>query len=234
METFSLDNILNREIELEETFWTHDQSTNTTIQTFTFPRDMLNVFIKEKMRGFKYFKSDIRLTFRMNSNALNLGTIMIAVNPDHLYDPVWDNVADCYDLSGYPHLIMSASTNDTCSIDLPFVFQNRFLDMASDPWETQIGQVKIKVLNALRSVNPANLQQAEIVTTAQFINPTLVLPLPVKVSSHASEAELKAQNFSISNTLNNMSMLTSSIQHPSLKPYTDGFKQLAHIASIWI
>jgi hypothetical protein len=219
------------------------QASNTLLATFNFP-DVLftQSFIQDKIEDFTYFKGGVRMTFRMVSNKFTYGKIMA------VYHPRWDDFSvnnpfsDVRQLSGLPHVLISASAGEAVSFDFPFINPNRALKTI-DYVAGEMGAIRLYVLNALTDINLATAS-AKIFTTAQFLEPKLFLPFTIesKVFLESkrgnSEAIRKTEEGCISSALDAMTDVASVLevvpfvsQYANLfgrvsRPLTNTFKRL--------
>jgi hypothetical protein len=99
--------------------------------------------------------------------------------------------------SGYPHVLVSATSSETVYMDVPFVYPRRYA-LLSPSWDELVG-IKITVLNPLSSVEEDDIS-ATVIVTAQMLDCELFYPI-APVSLQSNEAELKSSDQVISNSL---------------------------------
>lgn len=231
MEEYNLNAALQREYLIGIYNWADSAAAGTALTTINFPGALFNQpFISEKLANFKFFKGGIRLFVRIASNRFLYGKLMVIFNPTN---NIGKNIAstDLEYLSGFPHMLVSASSNEAAIFDLPFVSQYRALDMAN--YQTgEMGGVKIVVLNPLTDVQ-GNAATVQVCVFAQFLDAKLMLPMDyIPTSNPKVESRNKSAKGIISGTLEAAQPLASALERiPFVAPYATTFKRLSKPAS---
>ena len=176
LETFDLSEILNREYPINTFGWQTNQARNFTIGTQDFPGVLFTQqFISDKIKNFRGFRGGIRVTARVTSANVNYGAIMMAYVPNPTADAYYGGrVADLDHLSGFPHVILSAAQSNTAVLDIPFIYNQRFIDLRNYT-SSSMGRVIYRVLNPLTNVF-GDVTDVEIFTTAQFVEAEVMVP----------------------------------------------------------
>lgn len=175
METFDLNGVLRREYPLGNVSWGTSAGLGTLLQFYNLPEVIFSQpFINEKLRDFRLFRGGIRLTFRLAANKFLYGKLLIYTNPMPNVAPN-NGELNAYIASGYPHVILSASANDACVFDIPFISDKRALDLANY-FTNEIAEVRIKVLVPLIDVQSNSVTSTQIFVTGQLLDPEVFLP----------------------------------------------------------
>nr|WPV63396.1 MAG: capsid protein [Jingmen bat picorna-like virus 3] len=235
MEVFRLSEVLNREYPLATIPWTSSHASNTGIGFYNFPEVIFNqTFIAEKIRNFRNFKAGVRVSIRMSSTQFNYGRIMCAYIPDVVDDPYYDDrTATLEILSGFPHVIVSASSSEIAVLDIPFIHFNRAIDVTSTDSGKRMGQIRFKVLNPLTNINGV-ATTADIFVTAQFINTELYVPYTPTSNKrrdphyHTKESVAKSKEGIISGALQSAADTAAKIEKA---PFIDKLSSLYKVGS---
>lgn len=176
IETFDLSEILNREYPLNTYSWSTAGASNFTIGFQDFPGALFaQSFIADKIKNFRGFRGGIRVTARITSANVNYGCVMMAFVPDPTADAYnGGRTVDIDHLSGFPHVLLSASQSNTAVLDIPFIYAQRFIDLRNFTTSC-LGRVIYRVVNPLTNVF-GDVTDVEIFTTAQFVEAEVMLP----------------------------------------------------------
>lgn len=230
METFTLDQVLNREYPVATITW--NTGAVGELAAINFPDVLFNKpFIADKLRDFRLFKGGIRLSVRVGASQFLYGKIMVS------YDPMTYNnsrrtglstgSAALYTNSGYPHILISASASEAGILDVPFINDKRALDIPNY-LTGEMGTFRIHVLNELRNIL-AEPGSCTILVTAQFINAKVFLPhdrfVPQSKRHNTKEADNKAYRHTISQKYENSFAETAGIAVTKLvRPVEDFYE----------
>jgi hypothetical protein len=244
METFDLNRVIQREYAMAPITWTTASASGTLLATYNFPDALFQIpFIQQKINDFRYFRSAVRMTFRMTTTRFLYGKLMVAFQPTPQLTPF--PPTSVFNWSSYPHILISASAGESAVLDIPYVSQNRGLDLENF-LTNEMASIKVYVLNPLTDVmgEPAN---AQVFVTAQFIDAELWLPhdqgtLPgmAMVETQSSrahirrrvEADKKSTLGTVSDKLEDMSAMTSAIKSVSSKSVSDNLYDMATTAGV--
>jgi hypothetical protein len=232
MESFNVDDSLNREYPIGNITWTSTQGLNTALATFNFPDVLFSQsYIQNRLKDFQYFRGSIRITVRVVTNQFLYGSCMICFAP---YPTLYNIPSeDVIKMSGYPHMLVSASSADAASMDIPFICKDRVIDISN--YEVgQMAQVNVTVLAPLTDAVNNSAVSTTMFFTAQFVDAEVYLPITLTSSYSKSrrEADKKSSSGIISNALNSMSDIASSVKTvPFLSPYADMFNSIAQPAA---
>jgi len=231
MESFNVDDSLNREYPIGTINWNSSQARDTGLITFNFPDVLFNQsYIQNRLKDYQYFRGSIRITARVVTNQFLYGACIMCFAPY----PTEYNVpnSSLIDMSGYPHILLSASAGDAATFDIPFICKDRVIDITN--YEIgQMAQVNVAVAVPLIDAVNASVVQTTIFFTAQFVNAELFLPVTL-TSSHTKgkEANNKSRSGIISNVLNEVSDVVSTVGTvPFLAPYASMFNAVSRPAS---
>lgn len=232
MKSYELNAAIRREYPLNTLSWTTSEGIGTELDSYLFPEVLFNQpYLNDKLKDFRYFRGGVRLTFRVVANRFLYGKLLIAYTPTFNYNDAFDyspstNTEYVKYLSGYPHMLISASSSDVAIFDIPFVSNKRAIDMLSVA-VGELAKVKVVVLNPLTSANE-DIQTTNVFVTAQFLEPEVFLPniTPGFIIQSKSEALSKSKQGIISSALESTKMMASGIYNVASDPvYTEMFKR---------
>lgn len=188
LETFDLSEILNREYPISTFTWSTSQAAYTSLGFQDFPSALFTQsFIADKIKNFRGFRGGIRVTARVTSANVNYGSIIMAFVPDTASDPYNGGRISSLDrLSGFPHVILSASQSNTAVLDIPFIYSQRYIDLLNYTAGC-LGRVYYRVFNPLTNVF-GDITDVEVFTTAQFVEAEVMIPFSPQSNPQRSKA----------------------------------------------
>lgn len=229
METFDLSEVLKREYELSSFTWSSVSPTNTYVASYNFPEDLLaQPFIADKIRGFRNFVTGIRVSFRMSSNTFNYGRLMVVYRPDVGDDVFYTRRATTIEqISGFPHIIVSASSSEVGVFDIPFVLNRRALDRSATSDPQALGTLSVIVLNPLTNTYGV-ASNVTVFVTAQFVD--FKMYVPYAPTSGMEESIDKSKNNIISGVLEKTADIASMVKSvPFVSGYASAYEGTARI-----
>lgn len=173
MERFTLDDVIQREFQIDTFTWNTSDAANTLKASYSFPGILFaQAFISEKIKDFRFFRGSLRVSMRIVSNKFLYGKLVMFYWPilssTHLPPNTLKQASSC------PHVIGSASAGDAIVFDIPFVYNQRVLDLANFA-ANGMGIVYVKVMNPLTDVM-GEVSTAQVFVTAQFRDAELFYP----------------------------------------------------------
>jgi len=160
--------VLERVYRLATLSWTPGMAN----QAFTFPGPLVNTLIANYLAPFRYFRAGIKLQIRMNSTPYHQGALMVSSlptidaavgSPTTLWNP--------YVLSGFKPVVLSASTQDSCVIEFPYLNPVPWLSVSTLSTSAAIGTILISELNELTSTSTGVPASVELLVFGSFTNP---------------------------------------------------------------
>lgn len=260
MQVTSLDDFLCRTYPLAPILWDTSKAAGTLLQTLSFPYTLLNEYpqLVDKMKDWGYFRAGVRLTFRVNATKFLYGSLMCSWEPNANFNELTSISRNIYVSSGYPHIIISASSANSISVDIPFVYPTMGISLVGPLIPNSIGEVDIAVLAPLVDIS-ANTGTATLLVTAQFLEPRVWMPfsntitltpptakenfepiiaqsLLVKArkgyAARAQEASEKAEKGVVSSFLDSTMPIANVLEKvPVVGEYSKIYKTVADIAS---
>jgi hypothetical protein len=181
METYNLSDVLNREYNVYTLSWSSSSAIGASLLALEFPSILFaQTFIAQKLDDFRYFKAGIRVSMRVSASSFLYGKLLVAYMPAPDVDAYYNSSNDIYNISGFPHVLLSASSSETVVFDIPFISKYRALDLNSYT-SGEMGQFKFVVMNPLTNIeNTAST--AKVFITAQFLDAEVFLPHTLNVS----------------------------------------------------
>jgi len=233
MEIFTLDSSILREYQIATTPWTTSQTQGTMLTYIDFPSALFNqAFIKQKIDDFTYFRAGIRLSVRLAATTFTYGKIIVAYVPDPL-NTRFNTVPTSYiTLSSYPHMLVSATASEVAVMDVPFISPKR--GIRTDTTNVcEMGRFYIMVLHPLFDIN-AVVNSANLLITAQFLEPELWLPQTVVLQSGRRNLEARAKSASgvvSADKVASVGERALMIFKRTVRPYADLFTSVASTAA---
>jgi len=160
--------VLERVYRLTSITWTPGMAN----QNYTFPNLLVNTVVANYLLPFRYFRGGVKLQIRMNSTPYHQGALMVSTLPTidasvGSTTTLWNK----YVLSGFKPVVLSASTQDSCVIDLPYLNPVPWLSVLSLGSSSAIGTIVVSELNELTSTSPSVPTSVELTVFASFTNP---------------------------------------------------------------
>lgn len=135
-------------------------------QTFKFPDDLFSLTpISDYLSIFQYFRAGVRIQFKMNSTPYHQGALIVGALPicNTNFYTVWM-------LSGMKPVVLSASVQDSATIDLPYLNPVPWLTLPAPP-TCAIGSFTLAELNPLITSSPSIPASVTVTVLASFLNP---------------------------------------------------------------
>jgi len=223
-EIFDFNDTLNREYLIDSALWTTDMASGTIIGPYLFPKVLFDQqFIKDKIKDFRYFKGGVRFTVRVAASKFVYGKIAVGFEPISTGLSLYPNV---YQLSGSPHVIVSASASEAVVFDVPFISMFRAVDLRNfDPDE--IGRFTMMVMNPLKDITGA-ANNARVLVTAQFLEGQVFLPHDfvtesgrMSTVSKGAEGRAKSSSGHVGATLEDPAALASGLEETAIDKVTE-------------
>jgi len=116
---------------------------------------------------FKYFRAGVRIQIKLNSTPYHQGALIVGTGPTlDLSTSVWNP----YTLSMMKPIVLSASVQDSCTIDLPYINPGPWMQYTPFP-SCGIGSFAIQELNELITTSTSVPASVEVLVYASFLNP---------------------------------------------------------------
>lgn len=166
------------------------------IQATTAPTFQVNTNLVDKLSSFRYFRSKVKVSIRINATKFHYGLIGVTWLP-HYYS-VNSGINSEFPYKNYDvfqamnnnAMIMSANDTSTLEFEIPWVTPYQYLDLqryaddtTNPSWESFIGQVQIWVLNPLRNAQASGTASVRVSVQAQFVDPVVTGMVPFKYIS---------------------------------------------------
>lgn len=177
MQVFYKDKVLARPYNIATYSWVTSQANGFFFTGLDFPSVLLNqAFIANETSFFKWFRGAIRVSIRVVSTPNNSGRIIVCWHPNTLKLPSSDYFRHVLTASGVPHVLLGAASGETKIIEIPWVVNERMLNLDSSDVLYSMGTIEIGVLNPLTNVY-GEVSNAQILVTAEFVTPELMMPI---------------------------------------------------------
>jgi hypothetical protein len=137
--------LLNKPYQIAQFSWTNVWAGDQIV----LPDALINIpTIQNVLKRFRYYRANIKLEFKLTTTQFHQGSIIIG------WLPCWDSTAPAPtlpQLSGMNASVLSASTQDSLSIEIPYLSPNAWMDVQAGviALDDRHSTVFIKPLNAL-------------------------------------------------------------------------------------
>lgn len=234
------DKMLSRLMELGTLTWSVGDPATVTGP----PRWKLNPFtalstlpvFEDILQWYLYMRSDVEISFRINTNQFYAGALMITSCPgDLVINSGTDAPAGIQTRSYLPTVVLSAQKQDTATIHLPWAWNQRFISItdvqAMDPFI--MWSVYVDILSPLVATVSSPLA-VSVAVMARFMNPKLFLPFVFTSSGKASEKParpktiLEPRRMAITKTVHHQSSATTK---KFAVPQKKGVRSVVHVAA---
>lgn len=187
----TLDKVLSRTYPIGTLSWVHSDGVGTLLGTYSFPHDLLNPTILDRMVHYQFFRAGIEVSIRLNTTMFHSGLLMVSYLP-HYPEPsvstVFDKLSNMWAASGNNVMTISANTQETVTFRIPYIAPSAYWDM--DQTTEGYGffaTVKIFVLYPLLSGVGAT-PTVDVSVFARFVDPQVAAPI------HVQSSTLKGKN----------------------------------------
>lgn len=185
-----------------------------------FPKVLLDVITMQcTFKRFRYFRANIHVEIKLTSTVFHQGALIIG----HL--PGWTGVTMTpYTLSGCNAVVLSAATQDSAIIKMPYVCPMDWIDTL-EVGDSTIGRLFIRVLTALTPTAPNQATSIPVAVYAKFED--------IEVGgfvSHMSEARAKVnKGFDAKTAVTTASKIlrTAPVIGPAYGVIADGINAVA-------
>jgi len=208
-------------VQIDQFLWsiTDVASLTTAFKTYNLYKLMLlNPFVASTLSNFAYFRADVEVHVRMNTNAMYAGALMVTASPSDEFDTV-KNFQQAR--SWLKPVVVSAQSQSTAIISLPWVRPERFLESTDfTVGELVSWQAYVDVLSPLVNSSPSGSESILVDIQARFVNAKVFWPiapagpLPMRVIRQES-ARMKPSRMS-----NRMSAATQPTTRNLIAPYS--------------
>lgn len=155
--------------------WLAADSNPTEVFRISFPETLVGTqaFLADKLKWYKYIRSRVKVSIRLNSSRFNYGALLIGWLP--AYEPVDPEehdgfrMADLFTLSQCNSLLISAQESGTIEFTIPWISPYQWCHM--DTGFGEMGTVCCKILHPLKSVSADAPTNVSISVFAQFVDP---------------------------------------------------------------
>lgn len=178
--------LLTRMYQISSFNW---EATSTYWQ-FNFPAALLAIpNIANVLQRFRYIRAGVRILIRMNSTQFMQGSLIGG------WLPCWNAAApppDAFKLSGMSSFVLGASTQQSVTIDIPYLNPKDWLTIPyTTDTDSRIAVLWLRVLNQLQATGSACSAVVPMTVFAQFTNVTVegFVSQSSKTMTHSDESE---------------------------------------------
>jgi hypothetical protein len=172
--------MLSRMVDVLPFNWAIADPVSLTVPKFNF--DVFNIlcsdpFLASVLNKFYYFRADVEIHFRLNTNSFYGGALMITTFPGEANTAI-ENFVQAR--SWRPKMVLSAQKQDTVIITMPWYQPERFLTVNDIliggvvPWK-----VNVDILAPLVCSSPSAPDNVNVNVSLRFVNAKVVWPIHV-------------------------------------------------------
>jgi hypothetical protein len=144
----------------------YDWTSSATTVNLQFPQELFAIeTIAHYLSIFDYFRAGVRISVRLNSTPYHQGTLVAGIIPCRNQA----NLTTWQRLNCRP-VVLSASTQDSCTIDVPYLYPASWLDL-SNYADYDICSFMLTQLNTLNDTSGNSPPSVSVSIFAAFINP---------------------------------------------------------------
>lgn len=162
---------LTRSYQIDQFSWATTDTQGTLKTSYVFPYVLMQLpFLADKLKYYAYFRSKIRITFRINTTKFEYGTLLISRLPfyDHTNANAWRH-SNLFQAAQNRPILLSAQQGSTVSLEMDWINPKQYQLMSSPLPE--IGTVFVHVLHPLTSVSTEPPPSISVTVFAQFVDP---------------------------------------------------------------
>lgn len=156
--------------------WTTADPINKLLGTVNFPDALFSKsYVADKLRNYRFFRSGVKLSFRLTGNKFMYGCIIASWDPSTSMDSTSSSETNAFTSSGFPHVLLMLNDPTTQEVEIPFIHPQPWIDMASF-LSGAIGSVDLTVITPLRFATPMADTTLQVEVYASFIDPQVQVP----------------------------------------------------------
>lgn len=178
--------VIEREYPVATITWPGSSPVGTLLGSVSFPEVLFNIpFVVSKLKDYRFFRGSVKVTVRISGSTFLSGALLISA--DSAVGADFGNTRDAslVNSSGFPHMIMSASSASAIEFDLPWMWQDPFIDLVNHP-AAAIGAIDFQVLAPLQSSTAVTAPVLTLSVFASFYDVVVDTPSAGAVLTVAS------------------------------------------------
>ncbi len=191
-----LKEVLSRQYLIKSVTYSGTAAQGSVLTTLRFPDDLFALLsIQDKLVRFKYLSAGVHIEFRLNATTFHAGRLLITSYPHcglggQIPGTLFDE--DMQAMSMLPSIELSAMSNQTVTLDLPYIASTAFIDLPNFlSYPGFIGSVFVYVLNKLRLVGSTSTPALTLNIYANFTDPHVAGPTLAPIALRKEVALLK-------------------------------------------
>jgi hypothetical protein len=226
MEIFNLNQTIERFYTLGIESWLTGVGAGSILGFYDFPDSLFSQnYMTSVIPHFNMFRAGIRFSVRIASSRFCYGSLMVAYVPDITSELYLNRDGGIFQLSGFPHMIVSASQSEAAILDVPFISPQRFIDTKTYTTGC-MGRFIVAVLNELNNIT-GEVDEVQVTVQAQFLEAEMCLPKDSTQSNKTivKEARKKSKSQTISDDQEETSVMGGIVQFGAfIKNFADFFE----------
>lgn len=168
---------LTREYKIGSFVWTN-QADGDQLWIGDFPADLFAIaYIAEKLSGYKFFASKVRVKIVLQSTKFCYGSLFAAMQPNCTVQAMEDwYLNNYYAIMQNPGVVISAQQGRPVELLIDWIPTSQYLDISADQSGLgRCGVVSIHVMNALSAISIDGAAAVNGTVYASFVDPELCL-----------------------------------------------------------
>lgn len=216
--------LLSRSYQIDPVFiWTIG---TPFIHSLVFPTALIDDVpaLSEYLRPFRYFRASVKIEIRVNSTQYHYGSILVSWLPNVNGSNI--HIGSIYRESGNNPIVLSAATQQSCTVIIPWVNPRLFARV--DTMTGEIGTLYFRELNPLRKATAEATDTVTVTVFASFVDPQVAgyrssaTPVPMqrdkaqaqskRINPVNKEGQVKAKDNSLTSDFSPLSTLSSILK----------------------
>jgi hypothetical protein len=167
--------VLSRPYQIASISWAGTSAIGSLVGTISLPNDLYTIQnITQKLNRNQFFRANVVVDFRTNcTNLMYSGALQCCLAPHYKHGTNLNYEQNIYSASNLPCSILSANTNTTVSMKIPYVAPSRYWNMSESSSnggtaEGWFGKIFLHVLAPLRLTGDTSTPTVTISVFAHF------------------------------------------------------------------
>jgi len=171
-----ISSVIQREYPVGTITWPSSAASGVLLGTISFPEALFSIpFISTKLKDYRFFRGSVKVTVRISGSSFLSGAILVSTDTAVGADDGASRDASVVNSSGFPHMILSASSASAIEFDIPWMWQDPFIDLTHHS-SAVIGAIDFQVLAALQSSTAVVAPTLTLTVFASFYDVTVDTP----------------------------------------------------------
>lgn len=161
--------VLSRVYKVSHNLWDSTMLPGHIVTYLPFPqllKDKAN--IAAKLKNFRYLRAGVKVHFKLNTTMKHFGRLLVCYVPR---TGLIDLEGGVFAASRYPHVIISADSQESVELEIPFINPYLWLENDESTISPEIATVFVYVLHPLGNSEVSSTQTVHLTAFANFESP---------------------------------------------------------------